>query len=96
MKINKKQLRKIIIKEFLREQSSKVTEALPGQLRVATPPGETSTSTSDIKKDIELEITNTTAQINTIKDEDSASQSQKKILQQQLAMLQTKLSDITS
>ena len=78
--------------EYMTEQ--KGNGAYPGQLGVGTPAGETD-STSATKQDVEDEIQSTTAQINSI-GSDSDQQQQKKVLQDQLKMLQAKLSNITS
>ena len=79
--------------EYLTEKTD--DGAYPGQLGVGTPSGETETdSSSATKQDVEDEIESTTAQINSI-GSDSEKQQQKKVLQDQLKMLQAKLADIT-
>jgi hypothetical protein len=77
--------------EYLTEKTD--DGAYPGQLGVGTPSGETDSS-SATKQDVEDEIESTTAQINSI-GSDSEKQQQKKVLQDQLKMLQAKLADIT-
>jgi len=78
--------------EYVTEQ--KDDSAYPGQLGISTPAGEAGAS-SATKQDVEDEITSTTAQINSI-GSNSEQQQQKKVLQDQLKMLQSKLSNITT
>ena len=79
--------------EELSLNEQKGNSARPGQLGVSTPAGETD-SLSATKQDTEDEITSTTAQINAIGSK-SSQQQQKKVLQDQLKMLQAKLSNLT-
>ncbi len=78
--------------DYMTEQ--KGDSAYPGQLGVATPAGETDSS-SQTKQDLQDELESTVAQINAI-GSNSDKQQQKKVLQRQRGMIQTKLDTMST
>lgn len=93
--IAESKIRDIVKNIIIIERDSGGGTAYAGALGIPVPTG-TGESSSATKQAIEAEIKNTTAQINAITGEDSASQSKKEVLQSQLRDMQDKLAQLTA